>query len=157
MLCRREFPLDQFPSLPELCFSAIKRFSFNCLRSAGRGLSAAAEIRPVEAQYQDELYRACYITLGHNVHLTSEWTGSLTSGRVDFQIKSVKWAIECVREADRLEQHIARFLLGGKYHRWISSGEIREYILLDFRTSKPVKIRGTFILILYLFILNANS
>jgi len=60
---------------------------------------------------------------------------------VDFQVKSVKWAIECVREGDKLEEHIAKFEAGGRYYKWIISGEIQEYILLDFRKSKPKKAR----------------
>jgi hypothetical protein len=84
------------------------------------------------------------------VHLTSEWAGRPLGGRVDFQIKSVKWAIECVMEGDRLEDHIARFLLGGRYYKWIMSGEIREYIVLDFRKSKPRKVRGIVIYFLFL-------
>src|SRR5437762_3265664 len=76
----------------------------------------------------------------HNAHLISEWTAKPKGGRVDFQIKSVKWAIECVRNRDELEEHIARFLPGGKYHGSITSGELKEYVL-DFRTTKPRKVR----------------
>jgi len=96
----------------------------------------------MESQYQDEFCRACYLVLGGNVHLISEWAGRLLGGRVDFQVMPVKWAIECVREGDRLEDHIARFLPEGKYYKWIMSEEIKEYILLDFRKSKPRKVRG---------------
>jgi hypothetical protein len=95
----------------------------------------------MEAQYQDEFYRACYVLLG-NIHLSSEWSGEEKSGRVDFLVKSQKWAIECVRDGDKLEEHISRFQGGGRYRRWIDSGGIEEYILLDFRKSQPRKIRG---------------
>jgi hypothetical protein len=137
------FPLDKHPSLRELCFSAIARFSRISLASSGQGFGPAALPRPLEAQYQNELYRACYAELGGYVYLTSEWTGTALSGRVDFQIKSVKWAIECVREGKNLEEHIARFQPpGGKYYKGVTSGEIRKYILLDFRTSMPKKARS---------------
>ena len=72
------FPLDKHPSLQGLCFSAIANFSRNSLASARRGFSTGALPRPVEAQYQDELYQACYAatcSLG-----TSEWTGTGLSG-----------------------------------------------------------------------------
>ena len=134
----------------------IKNFSSNALRSGGRGFSHGAEIRPVEAQYQDEFYRACFYTLGRQVHLTSEWTRSSGNGRVDFQIKAVKWAIECVREGDRLKEHIQRFQKGGRYYGWISSEQVEDYILLNFWTSMPTKREGIFIYYSIL-ILNADS
>ena len=96
----------------------------------------------MEAIYQHEFSRACYLILGCNLFLTPEWKSLSSNGRVDFQIKSVKWAIECVREGDRLDEHVSRFQLGGTYYPMIISGEIRDYILLDFRTSKPRKARG---------------
>jgi len=109
----------------------------------------------MEAQYQDELYRACYIALD-DIYLTSEWSGKSLGGQVDFQIKSVKWAIECVREGDRIKDHIARFQSGGRYHKWMTSGEIEEYIILDFRKSKPQKARGNYLLSFPLDLGHAN-
>ena len=120
----------------------MAKFSKVSLRSAGPGLSVGAVKRPLEAQYQDEFYRACYEVLDGNAYLTSEWAGDSSRGQVDFQIKSVKWAIECVREGNDLDDHIARFQPGGRYHKWMISGEIQEYIILDFRKSKPRKVRG---------------
>jgi hypothetical protein len=68
-------------------------------------------------------------------------------GLLTTYIKSVKWAIECVGEGDRLDQHIARFQPGGLYYLLIATEEILDYILLDFRTSKPNKNRGMFCLL----------
>jgi len=137
-----EFPLHEFPSVRDLCFSAVRRFSRTFLSSSGPSLSAGAEERPVEAQYRHEFARACYLALSYNLHLTAEWKSPLSNSQVDFQIKSVKWAIKCVREGDRLEDHISRFQPGGRYYPMIECGEIQDYILLDFRTSKPRRARG---------------
>jgi hypothetical protein len=63
-------------------------------------------------------------------------------GRIDFHIKEMKWVIECVRDGDKIDEHIERFRQGGRYHKWIKSGEIKDYIILDFRTSKPRKARS---------------
>ena len=63
LLGEPEFPRRRFSSLKDLSFSAIQKFSSNSLRSGGRGFSHGAEIRPLEAQYQDEFYRACFYTL----------------------------------------------------------------------------------------------
>src|SRR5205814_9758251 len=107
-------------------------------------LGAGAIERAVEAKYQDEFYLSCDAVLG-SIHLSSEWTGNgrgKPSGRVDFLLTSTGWAIECVRDGDRLEEHIARFQLGGKYYQWITSGQIKDYVIVDFRRSKPRKVRG---------------
>ncbi|GAD99046.1 predicted protein [Paecilomyces variotii No. 5] len=136
-----EFPLSEYPSVKDLCFAAIRRFSPHALRCPDRGLSIAGNPRPLEAQYQDEFYRACYSLLGNNIHLSSEWTGKQVGGRVDFLVKSVGWAIECLRDGDKIEEHISRFSEGGRYHKWIQSSEIKQYIILDFRTSIPQKPR----------------
>ena len=37
---------------------------------------------------------------------------------------------------------IERFRQGGRYYKWITTGEIKDYIILDFRTSKPRKARS---------------
>ena len=134
-----EFPRHRFSSVRDLCFAAMHKFSPTLL-SCGR-LGTGGVVPPMEAQYRHELSRACYHILG-NMFLTSEWRGPSSDGMVDFYIKPVKWAIECDRDGDRLPQHIGRFQPGGIYYPWIESGEIRDYILLDFRTSKPEKARG---------------
>jgi hypothetical protein len=113
----------------------VRKFSCVSLRSVERGIGAGAINRPLEAQYQDEFYRACS---EFNVYLTSEWSGS-------FHIKDVKWVIECVRDGDKIDEHIERFQKGGRYYKWIMSGEIEDYIILDFRTSKPRKARSMII------------
>lgn len=96
--------------------------------------------KPLEAQYQDEIYRAAYERAGQQIYLSSEWSPVGLNGRVDFRVKSMNWAIECVREGNRLQEHIARFQKGGRYHRWIQDGSTTEYIIIDFRTSMPPKI-----------------
>jgi hypothetical protein len=128
-------------TIKDLCFAAVRKFSRVSLSSVDRGIGSGAVKRPVEAQYQDEFYRACHSEL--KVYLTSEWSGSsLAVGRIDFRINEMKWVIECVREGDRLDEHIGRFRPGGRYHKWVMSGEVQDYIVLDFRTSKPQKARG---------------
>ena len=145
ILLRKELPNfsnDRFPQIEGLCFEAISKFSSMSLRSYGQYFGAGAVVQPVETQYQNEFYRACYIILNYNDHLTSEWSASPTAGRADFLIRSVGWTIECVRDGDRLEEHIARFKEGGKYHGAITSRQTKQYILLDFRTSMPKQARG---------------
>jgi hypothetical protein len=77
------FPMNRFGSIRDLCFAAVSNFSAVSLSSVERGIGPGAVTRPLEAQYQDEFYRACHSVL--NVYLTSEWSGS------SFRIKDVKW------------------------------------------------------------------
>jgi hypothetical protein len=142
LLCTTAQPLpkNRFGSVKDLCFAAVREFSRVSLSSVDRGIGPGAVKRPVEAQYQDEFYRACHSEL--KVYLTSEWSGSSLAGRVDFRIKEMKWVIECVREGERFDEHIGRFQPGGRYYKWIMSGEVKDYIILDFRTSMPQKVRG---------------
>jgi hypothetical protein len=135
------FPASEFPSVKDLCFAAIRKFTSTGLKPDRQRLGPGAQPRPLEAQYQDEFYRACYDLLG-TVYLSSEWTGKETTGRVDFRVKEMGWVIECGREGQKLKEHIARFAEGGRYAKWIQSGEVRDHILLDFRTSMPCETRG---------------
>jgi len=143
------FPSHEFPSLKELCFDAIKELEPDALSSQNRGLGPGAEPLPVEARYQHEFYRACSKLL-YYPFILSEWSGKGESRRVDFLIKSQKWAIECSRDGDRLEERISRFQKGGRYYDWIKAQEIKEYILLDFRQTEPTEIRCMALSILFL-------
>ncbi len=110
--------MNKLTSLKELCFASLKEFSHTALRFNGGTIGRSGEIKPLEAQYRDEFYRARYVKLGQ-VYLTSEWAGKKLGGRVDFHIKQIRWSIECAREGDRLNEHVAGFRPGGRYHKWI--------------------------------------
>jgi hypothetical protein len=84
-----------------------------------------------EAQYQDEFYRCAHVHSGGSVAAFPEF--GTTRGRVDFYMKSKKWAIELLRNGDRLEEHVKRFTQGGKY----SGLDIDDYVVLDCRTTTP--------------------
>jgi hypothetical protein len=116
--------------------SAVRRFSPIALNNGEVTLGSGAVPRPLEAVYQDELYRACFLLL-RNIYISSEWSGKGKNGRVDFLVRQKNWAIECVRDGSRLNEHIRRFQEGGRYYQWIESGEITECIILDFRTGMP--------------------
>jgi len=61
------------------------------------------------------------------------------AGRIDFYIASKKWGIEITWDGNRLQQHSDRFGTSGAYGQWLASGEMSDYILLDCRSTKPVK------------------
>jgi hypothetical protein len=118
----------------------IREFKSSGLKPAdGQRLGPGAVPRPVEARYQDEFYRASHTLLG-DIYLSSECSGEEESSHMNFLVKSQKWAIKCIRDGNRLEEHISKFEQGGRYHKWIASGEIQEYILLNFRKPPRQKI-----------------
>ena len=125
-------------------------FSTINLRHAAQGkkMSTAARYRPVEAQYQDEFYRAFNLLAGRGVPICSEWSRT-SDGRVDFWIPEKKWAIELLRAHDRVDEHISRFRLGGKYFSWLKDKMIEDWIIIDCATSWPTNGRCTFALCVY--------
>ena len=127
--------------MKDLCLAVIREFKSRGLKLDEQRLGPGALTRPLEANYKDEFYRACYTLLG-DIYLSSEWSGKEKTGRVDFIVKSQRWAIECVRDGDRLDEDIARFEEDGRYFPWVSSGEVQEYIILDFRKTLPSRVRG---------------
>jgi len=90
-----------------------------------------------EAQFQDEFYHACSIYTKNCLVSFPEF--GTRHGRIDFFIPSKKWGIELLRNGNRLLPHIERFT-EGEYGRWISSGIMNDYVVLDFRCTVPAKM-----------------
>lgn len=99
-------------------------------------LSTAARLRPVEAQYQDEFYRAFNNVVGRGVSISSEWSRG-RNGRVDFWIPETCWGIELLREHSNVDEHCDRFKVGGRYYPWVKDGMIKDYMVIDCATSLP--------------------
>lgn len=89
--------------------------------------------RNPEAQYQDELYRACSALLGGRVVFSSEYS-EMTAGRVDFFIRERGWAIKCIRDGSQAEGHLGRFRTG-KYCGLL----MQDRVIIDVRkNSRPI-------------------
>ena len=107
----------------------------------------AGKLRPKEAMYADELYRAFYTRL-KGPYAQSEWTGPGDSqGSIDFRVivpidneRTEYWGFECLRDEDRFEPHAQRFysLPPGRYWDWIANGHLTQYVVVNFTTKKPV-------------------
>lgn len=135
----KDFPTEHYNnSVATFCFKAIKKFSSRCLSNSTSELASGGIIRPLEAVYQDELYRSCYQILGSKSYLISEWSPG-KKGRIDFYVSGgANWGIECVRDGDRLDEHIARFQPRGLYYNW----GLAQHVILDFRTTKPNSLKS---------------
>ncbi|KAH1721440.1 hypothetical protein KXW66_007649 [Aspergillus fumigatus] len=104
----------------------------------GKTLSSGAQPKPIEAQYQDEFYRCFNRIAGRGVPVCTEWSRT-TDGRVDFWIPGQKWAVEIVREQDRINEHIMRFHENGQYYPWRVDGMIQDWIIVNCTTSPPTR------------------
>ncbi len=87
---------------------------------------------PPEAQYQDEFHHCAHLHAEGSLVLFPEFGSA--KGRVDFFVNSKKWAIELLRNGDRIEENLARFAPGGKYCQILGAAD---YIILDFRMTLP--------------------
>jgi len=121
----------------EFAVNIVKRFNpraFTEERLIRRGVTQNVP----EAQYQDEFYRCSHAHVNGAVVSYSEFGTS--SGPVDFYVKSKQWAIELLRDGDRLATHAERFSQGGKYYDL----PFQDYVILDCRTSVPKKQHAHF-------------
>jgi hypothetical protein len=132
-----KFPDKAFPTIESLCQKVFEHFSSKNLRHCMEGkLSTAAKLRPVEAQYQDEFYRAFNAVVGRGVPISSEWSQK-GNGRVNFWIPQKRWGIELLREHNNVNEHCNRFNKGGRYYPWIEAGMLEDWIIIDCATSLP--------------------
>ena len=60
-------------------------------------------------------------------------------GTIDFFIARKKWGLELLRNRDRLVEHMERFEPGGQYFGMIQMRDMKQYIVLDFTVTPPVK------------------
>jgi len=125
----------------EFALEVIARFSPRLLSAERRRIGDGCILRPPEAQYQDEFYRSCYTYSGGLLTTFSEY--GTAKGRVDFYIPSKEWAVELLRDGDRLEQHSRRILPTGPYGGKLA---LSEYIILDCRSTRPKVPHGICIL-----------
>ncbi len=127
-------------TLYKLAVETIRNFQPSQLGDLPRRVQGQLDDRATEAQYQNELYRGLMEKFHGTVRITPEFasaTAARCAGRIDFFIPKKKWGIECMREGIRLQEHASRFDVDGAYGQWIGSGEMNDYIILDFRSTDP--------------------
>jgi hypothetical protein len=108
----------------------IRLFSRGQL-SSKREIGVSSQQRPPEAQFQDEFYRCCHMHSDGSLITFPEFGDA--KGRIDFYIPFKKWGVELLRDGDRLANHSSRFTNPGAY----SKMEFEDYVILDFRTTRP--------------------
>jgi len=125
----------------DLAIDAIMRFRPRQLSDPPRSL--AGNTSPLEDQYQREFYRCLFNMLDGHVIVSPEFVvkAGTKGGTIDFLIARKKWGLELLRDRDRLVEHMKRFEPGGQYFGMIQSGEMEQYIVLDFAVGEPTKPR----------------
>ncbi|KAJ5899609.1 hypothetical protein N7495_004353 [Penicillium taxi] len=131
----QDFPIDRFPTLDKLCQQILLSFSPRNFTNAVR-IGTAAMVKPYEAAFQDEFYRASHQVLGYAMNVTSEWSSG-GRGRIDFRFAQVQWGVELLCNGDRLNEHCDRFSPGGTYWPWIANGSLKDWLIIDCRTTPP--------------------
>jgi len=124
-----------------LAVDAIMRFRPRQLSDPPRSLTG--NTLSLEDQYQKEFYRCLFTILDGHVITSPEFvvkTG-IKGGTIDFLIARKKWGLELLRNRDRLVEHMKRFEPRGQYFSMIQSGEMEQYIVLDFAVVQPTKPR----------------
>ncbi|KAL4782898.1 hypothetical protein BJX76DRAFT_349047 [Aspergillus varians] len=125
----------------QLAIDTITHFQPCQLASAPHSTAVAGNSSPLEDQYQKEFYRCLFPILDGHFIMSPEFiikTGP-KGGTIDFLIAGKKWGIELLRERDRLVDHMERFEAGGQYYSMMESGEMEQYIVLDFTNTAPKK------------------
>jgi hypothetical protein len=134
--------MPQFASILGLSTAVISMFKPSQLHLPIRRVGTQAVRHLPEAQYQDEFYRSVFSVTYGNVRLSPEFASACrakVAGRIDFFIPVTKWGIEITRDGNRLDGHSSRFANSGAYGAWLMSGDMADYILLDFRMTVPTK------------------
>jgi hypothetical protein len=122
---------DQFGTF---LIEVLKRFDSKLLQQCK---SFGCNGTLLEYMWQKEFYRCAFSLLPTSRYSISPEVGYVFEipGRIDFYVNNgLQWAIELVKDSDKLKEHIEKFKTG-PYHKMISS--ISQWIILDFRSTPP--------------------
>lgn len=93
----------------------------------------------VESMWQHVYFKAACSVLPAKYSLSCDIGRKFkSSGRIDFYINStLRWGIELTRENLKLTEHLARFAPGGLYYPMVASGDIANWVVLNFCQQLP--------------------
>ena len=98
-------------------------------------MGAAFCERTPEAQYQEEFYRSSDVVAEGAVCFCPEFVSARPERRVDFFVGSRNWGIEVTRDGNRPATQFS-----GDYRAWLKECRLEDWILLDFRTTRPIQL-----------------
>jgi hypothetical protein len=117
---------------------AIARFSYARLMKNFTKRQGETKNRLKEAAWQSEFYHVGVSLLPVQHTLSPEvsrvFNDSVHQDAVDFYVNgSLRWMIEFTSESDRLQEHLDRFLLGGKYQNLPR----KDWLIVNFTSKQP--------------------
>jgi hypothetical protein len=135
-------PISVLPSTTifDLTLKILSHFVPSALSEAQNAPRDGYDRPPPEALYGNEFFRAAHKVLKGRCFPSPEFGYAKAkegTGWMDLYIPDYKFGFEYLRAGNNIEGHAARFLEGGSYKKWIDSGDIVDYIILDFRFTKP--------------------
>ncbi|CAD6440086.1 8267c12d-1877-4d11-af0e-a3ad6f1ef536 [Sclerotinia trifoliorum] len=121
-------------TLRQACLNVIERFSPSVLQV--RSPKSQSSWGIPEAAFQNEIY-CCFSHELNNIEILSEYSYT-KDGRIDFYVLDKRWGIEILQSGNKnkMEEHLGRFRIGGKYHGW---GILEDYIVLNFCPKSTVQ------------------
>jgi hypothetical protein len=134
----RSLTLTSLPRMQYNMPTTVSEFVIDCLKHFSKdnlvnsvSISIGKRRGLIESKFQMEFYAVARRLLKSHLKIDPD-VGSHFGGAlaVDFYINgNTRWAIEFLVNSDRLNEHIGRFKLGGKYHKVIP---FLQYIVVDF-------------------------
>ncbi|KAF8272173.1 hypothetical protein EI94DRAFT_1718648 [Lactarius quietus] len=118
-------------NIVDLTKKVLQRFDPRAFTGQREVNDLGAVQRTPEAQYQDEFYRCCHNLCGGSAIVFPEF--GTKRGRVDFYVKSRKWAIELVRDGAQLQEHVDHFRNPLRY----AGLPIDDFLVLNCCMSRP--------------------
>jgi hypothetical protein len=67
--------------------------------------------------------------------------GKHTNASIDIMIPHYGWRMELLLEGRKIAQHIRRFDAGGAYGEWMATGDMKDYVIVNFRANRPRKVK----------------
>jgi hypothetical protein len=90
-----------------------------------------------EATFHFELYRVLHMLLRTSIYPAPEFGGDSDGHSLDLRIPGPRWGLELTYDGRRLLGHMDRFSQTGQYGQWLATGEMTDFMVLDFRPKKP--------------------
>ncbi|KAF8246466.1 hypothetical protein K440DRAFT_651029 [Wilcoxina mikolae CBS 423.85] len=137
----------------DLSIAVIRGFSPSLLSEPRRSHDPATA--PYEDAYQKEFYRNVLPLLDGPLFVSPEYM-TKRGGKIDLHICGQHWAIELVGSSDKLEERCSRFKSGDVYHSMVQSGQVKQYVVLDFTTELPRTALSNVGQVLYHVLLEEN-
>jgi len=115
-------------------------------KQLGFGLSLGTDGKPLEYLYENEMYRGALRMIPSQYGVQCQVGKTFRSrGMVDLFINDkFRFAIELLREGDRMKEHRDRFQPRGQYGFLVQKGIFKQWAVIDFRDAKgPVHLKET--------------